>query len=371
MHYEFDTVFTKIVSQLSENKHPCMANDISNINHRLVLYGAGGNCEFALWYYTKIFNFEVSCLCDSKATGNFEYNNISYDIITPKQLIENYTDAFVLITTWNFEKEIKDFLIELGFPSDQVYYFRHRPQSLDSFMEKHYEGYKWAYNFFKDANSKRLVIDRIKLFLYGTAILPDSPWNSGYFACPYVTLNDNEVFIDADGYTGDTVMDFLQKVKKYSHVYSFEPDPRNYNQLLGNVSECNNITVVKSGLWSESTELRFCVNNDSASSAISTQPGPEQNIDIPVISLDKFFERKPKKEYPTLIKMDIEGSEKEALIGGTQVINMNKPKLIICAYHKTEDIYELAKTLTNIRGDYDVKLWKIGHSFWDMVMYAV
>jgi len=54
--------------------------------------------------------------------------------------------------------------------------------------------------------------------------------------------------------------------------------------------------------------------------------------------------------------MDIEGSEKEALMGAANIIKAAKPKLAICAYHKTEDIYELPQTILNIRDDYKLAL---------------
>lgn len=45
--------------------------------------------------------------------------------------------------------------------------------------------------------------------------------------------------------------------------------------------------------------------------------------------------------------------------------------MIICAYHKPEDIYELSQTILSIRPDYQLEFWQIGESFWDMILYAV
>jgi hypothetical protein len=83
-----------------------------------------------------------------------------------------------------------------------------------------------------------------------------------------------------------------------------------------------------------------------------------------------MFADKPDGELPTLIKMDIEGSEREALLGASGVIRRRKPKLIICTYHKPEDIYELPQTIMKIRDDYELRLWQIGESFWDVILYA-
>jgi FkbM family methyltransferase len=46
--------------------------------------------------------------------------------------------------------------------------------------------------------------------------------------------------------------------------------------------------------------------------------------------------------YPqkvNIIKMDVEGSEIEALLGASKTIQKHSPKLIISAYHKSDDLY--------------------------------
>lgn len=44
---------------------------------------------------------------------------------------------------------------------------------------------------------------------------------------------------------------------------------------------------------------------------------------------------------PTFIKMDIEGSEQEALKGCKRILKELKPKLALCVYHKPEDLFEI------------------------------
>ena len=156
-----------------------LANNEKMTDNHLVLYGAGGNCEFAL-FTCALLGITVTCVCDSKATGKYRYREQVYDIISPDNLSENYSDAFVLITPWQYEQEIYDFLCGSGFPEAQIGFLRF-PQILapEIFREKHLEGYRWAYNFFADECSRKKILDRMRLLLCGQPCSPDSLYEDG------------------------------------------------------------------------------------------------------------------------------------------------------------------------------------------------
>lgn len=58
-------------------------------------------------------------------------------------------------------------------------------------------------------------------------------------------------------------------------------------------------------------------------------------------------------EYGNLfIKMDIEGSEIEAIKGTADTIRTKKPRLAISVYHKPEDIIEIPALLQELLPEY-------------------
>lgn len=74
---------------------------------------------------------------------------------------------------------------------------------------------------------------------------------------------------------------------------------------------------------------------------------------------------------PSYIKMDIEGTEYNALLGAIKLIRKYKPALAICIYHRPEDIYDIIKLINS---------WNLGYKFEmrvyedvgvDLVLYAV
>lgn len=68
----------------------------------------------------------------------------------------------------------------------------------------------------------------------------------------------------------------------------------------------------------------------------------------------------------------MEGSEKEALDGCKKTIIMNKPRMIVSLYHRTEDMLELPLKVKQLNPSY--KLYLRHHPYipaWDMNLYCI
>lgn len=78
-------------------------------------------------------------------------------------------------------------------------------------------------------------------------------------------------------------------------------------------------------------------------------------------------------EHPvTLINMDVEGAERLALQGCRQVITRDRPKMLIAAYHRSEDLFALPQQIAAIRPDYRFYLRHYRYiPAWDVNLYCV
>jgi len=338
-------------------------------NHPVVLYGAGRLGKTIL-NICRDCGITVDCFCDRNAAGTLE----GIDIITPDTLQEEYSNALVIVCSWTFNDEICAILRRMYFPENQIitcpceypYY-----SSLQDFGD-HLTGYEWAYNFFTDERSRQLVLDRIHLILCDHALVPNTDCDM-YYENSFITLCDNEVFVDGGAYTGDSVKDFFAKMKNIGQgeVYSFEPDKDNYKFTVQSLLGIPNVTIVQKGLWNSEMEVIFFHCARKFSSSFVNDSGAITQYRVPVVSLDGYFKCMPESRWPTFIKMDIEGAEREALLGSAEIIKSRKPKLAICAYHKPEDIYELPQIISSIRNDYRFALCQHTYGSFDTVLYAV
>ncbi len=177
-------------------------------------------------------------------------------------------------------------------------------------------------------------------------------------------------FADCGAYTGDTVCDLLQHANKpIEHITCFEPDIDNLNDLKHTVNQLvekeqiNSAHIYPCGVWSTNTIARFASGNGS-SSAISDLS--LANSSVPMVSLDTVLAG----ARPNYIKMDIEGAEREALMGARRIIEQVAPVLAICVYHKPADLWKLPLLIHDMQPSYKMGLRVHGHLGLSTILYC-
>ena len=183
-----------------------------------------------------------------------------------------------------------------------------------------------------------------------------------YFDEKLISFSNDDVFVDLGGYDGDTVEKYIQFGSNvYKKIYLFEPDGSILERAKVRLKDFNHIEFVPTGAFSKDGELRF-----SASGRTNGFFSDQGDLIIPVQKLDSAV-----KEDPALIKMDIEGSEKDALIGATNTIQSVKPKLAIAAYHFATDLWRLVDVIREINPTYKFYLRHYSETGLESVIYAV
>jgi FkbM family methyltransferase len=359
----FEKEFAKIEAEYYAGGNDTLSVALANRNNTVVIFGAGA-VGHLIAKTVAAAEAKLAAFCDSHKSGLDE--NYQIPIISPAQLKVDYQSAIVIIASdYKHNEEMYQQMLGLGFQSTRLFriYSGYELCNLDT-LKTHYSGYEWAYNFFKDEISRKIILDRLRNYLFYSE-MEHSPCEYQYFESNVISLSDNEVFVDGGCYTGDSALEFIKlKNGKFAYIYGFEPDKANYEKARNEFAAKSNIEIINKGLWSKECVLLFD-SGKSGSSAIYDNG----NTSVSVTSLDVFFDEN-RKFLPTFIKMDIEGAEKEALLGAKTVISKTHPKLAICVYHKPEDIYEIPR-LINEMGEYKFTLRHYSRGFVETVLYAV
>ena len=115
-------------------------------------------------------------------------------------------------------------------------------------------------------------------------------------------------------------------------LYCFEANPELIEYLQENL-ELNGYSdycsVINKGIWSHNTSMPFPIlaTGQGGASFKNEEQLTRQDtrvVNIPVVSLDSFFDDEP----VDLLRMDIEGAEIEALKGASGLLEVNEPTLI-------------------------------------------
>ncbi len=246
---------------------------------------------------------------------------------------------------------------------------------------EHDFGYVWDRDYFENHNAElsriydELADEKSRNILRGLAFsklnhrmgnLLDLADNNQYYnELTYELDSSNEVYIDCGAFNGDTILKYnLFTDGKYKKIYAFEPGEDNRGILEKNVQGLHDIEVIPKGVWSEEKKKRF--DSNGSSSCIS-EVG---NSEVELIAIDDIVG----KDKVTFIKMDIEGSELEALRGAQSTIQRDMPKLAICCYHKANDIIDLYTYIKSFcTKDIQYKFYLRHHSncAYETVLYAI
>lgn len=236
---------------------------------------------------------------------------------------------------------------------------------LDARLDfKNYQpDYNWVRNNLSDEESIK-VFDKIMDFklnaklesLSGFKLDPD-----GQYFEPFLDLKKGEIFVDAGGFDGLTTVEFSKRCPYYDKVHFVEPN--NINLLLAdkNINSLKNIEIHKIGLFDKKMTLKFEAKRGSAS-----RVSDDGETIIEVDLLDNII-----KEKTTFIKLDIEGSEIQALRGMKNHILNFHPKIAIAVYHKPSDFREIPMYILGIRNDYDVYLRHYTEGWIETIMYFI
>lgn len=186
--------------------------------------------------------------------------------------------------------------------------------------------------------------------------------NNQYFSEDIIELGNNEVFVDCGAYQGDTAREFIRQTENnnvsYKKIISFEPDPYNYRILKG--KGFNNHECINLGTSDHEDIIRFTENGSCSCF------DPNGDIKVGINKIDNVIE-----EDVTFIKMDVEGMELASLKGAEQTIKRCKPKLAICIYHKSEDLWEIHNYLKSIVPEYRFYIRAHEPFSLELVLYAI
>ena len=299
-----------------------------------------------------------------------------FEIKSPETDLKKYitSDTAVIISTHGYQYEIaEDLVINKGLNEKQIFCcssksgekWRYRPDIILDHMEQ----IQKVYDKLADQESKDYYLNFLKACLTRNPFYYKNNPRSvvGY---EYNTdlarlgLQGGEVILDCGAFNGDTARLFRRRTNNNCEIYCFEPVDENYKELVEWIKRENieKVHAMHVGVGKEKyVDKVYSAEAKTVKGAVGTNRHNSSNpiiSEIQVDSLDNILEEK-RVDY---IKMDIEGAEMDALRGGMRVIRKNHPQMLISAYHKITDMWEVPEIVLGIHSDYKVFLGHQPHA---------
>lgn len=346
---------------------------IYSLGNSVYIWGAGELGKFVLEQCKKNEVKVIAFIDNAKELIGKKINGIN--IISPSDIEDGYTificsRAFVDIENWIRKRISNNYIYyeELGVLDEHWEKWHDQYNGILHKLDVYRNNYCRLFEKYEDSISRK-VLDCILNY----RISFDSEWLekayiiSGegktveYFDRNIYELSSNEVYVDCGGYVGDTVLVFLKCVlNQYKKIYLFEPSEKEYEQACVNLKHIENIVIERKGVGKEEGLLKF------TGGGVSGHVVQEGSKTIRIITLDTAI-----KEIPTLIKMDVEGEEAQALKGAVGLIKQHKPKLAISIYHKAEDLFEIMELIDTWKLDYSYYIRHYNKGISGTVLYCI
>ncbi len=372
---EFDSVYDK--SKLSIES---LRNNLSGFSN-ILLYGAG-SAGIAFLHYLRKYDITPSAFIDGdpKKWGT---KCEGIDVLSPESIIKTFGEDILVIVAINTDgkRYCKSFdealrlgghtgvhkrLIELGIKNIVDYtIFRNcyelfigdeynLPSCSDVYlMKEKKEDIKKVFEMLEDDLSKEIYYKIVKFRMLDDSIeIPTLKQDHQYFEPGLYRPIQSEIFIDCGAFNGISLKTFLNLNRTFRRYYAFEPDSTNFEALTEYVSTLTEETKNK-------IELLECAVLDKAGTdTLYKLEGPGSFMSslgkdpVKTDTIDNVLNG----SKATYIKMNIEGSELEAIKGCYETIEKHKPILAIAAYHKTWDLWEIPLLVKALFSGYKVYL---------------
>ncbi len=294
-------------------------------------------------------------------------------VLSYSEAKKKYGDFIVLLSFASRLPEVIRLISDIA--SETELYAPDVPVSGEELFDMEYylenrEKFQLARELFADEISKNVFDDVINYKLTGDIKYLFN--NTTDADTVYKELLDCEKYKncgDLGAYNGDSVREFIKYFPNVERIISFEPDTKNFAKLKKYAEEnCHEISEAYNYAAWDKSEMQIFNRQSSRNSGIGGKSHTGKLVEIQCESLDRVLDGRD-LDY---IKYDVEGAEKQALIGSREVIKRCKPHLLVSAYHRSSDLFELPMLIRELNPEYKLYLRRFTYiPAWDLNIYGV
>lgn len=341
----------------------------------IIMYGMGDGAEKIMTVMNSLGIKPAEFMASDEFVRGHSF--LGYRVRKLSEIEEMYEDFIVVVCFGSCLPEVTEKIYalakryELYAPDVPVVAEEGEIPVFDSdFLNENLDKLQKVRKLLADDKSKEVFDDLINYRLSGNLDYLKKCETPEQEALNLLNIGFNETYVDLGAYNGDTVARFLRLTNKsFAEIYAVEPDNRNFLRMVrSNYALGRGIFhPINAAAWSGDVKLKFR-KSGGRNSSVCNSYGRGPVVEVQGIKVDTML----KDKIPTLIKIDVEGCEREALDGAAESIAKHKPRIILSLYHRREDLFELPLKLKAMNGSY--RLYLRHHPYipaWDTNLYCI
>ena len=237
----------------------------------------------------------------------------------------------------------------------------------EEFFDLHLDEIVKARESFEDETSKELFDNIIKFKLSGKMKYLKLASFSEEECDKILQADKYKSYLDLGAYNGDTIKKYTGICKNLTQIYAVEPDAKTFKKLQ---KYCDGVDVkielFNAAAYSEDTVLYFHQSGNRNSTAAATASYEHKTVEVQALRADSITSE------VDFIKYDVEGLEREALLGTRKIIENCAPDMLISCYHKSEDVFMLPLLVKELNPSYKLYFRRLPYiPAWDLNLYAI
>lgn len=344
----------------------------------VIIWGAGLSGQY-VYDILCDYNIEVICFVDMSKykQGTKLFGKMVYSF---EDAIKKYSHPFIVIASMWYE-EIKEYIEK--YSEEGLCRFcnglstmnwetvnKKRISDEPEYISKNIEYFEWLSGELCDYESRQTLENLLNYRLTRNIdYLSQIKSNERIYVDKTIITDKirnkigNRAIIDAGAFDGDTIPTLSECFSARNRYYCYEISDdciRRLKQKKEIIFNDLEISVIQKALWSKSN-IKLGINGEELSGRVGEGDRSIESITIDDSNLDPLG----------FVKMDIEGAEREALEGGQNTIQRDKPVLAICSYHLQDDLIELPRIIKSINDEYRFYLRHYMLSSGDTILYAI
>ena len=341
---------------------------VSQEKRPILMYGMGNGADKIISYLEKYGVFVDDFFAsDEFVRGHFFHGK---KVLKFSEARQKYDDFIILLS---FASSLPD-VLERFYQLDKEFdmYAPDVPVTgenlfTESFYYENIDKFKLARSLLVDDESKRMFDEVIEYKLTAKiSHLINAMSDKNEIFNNVLRPESYRFCADLGAYNGDTAKDMLNDFSNVEKIVCLEPDPRNFKKLSAFADKENRLEAYEAGAWSTDTVLKMDQSGNRNANVFNKSSSKLKDVNMR--SLDSVLMGR-KVDY---VKFDVEGAEREAILGAKKSIVKYKPDMLISMYHRSEDMFDLPILVNNICPDYKLYLRRFEYvPAWDLNLYAV